>query len=511
MADIKAGFVFDEKQAEYIKRAFETARDILHDYMNVDDEQRSTYAVQVEMAQAVATAFKDKRISCKTLRKHYDRLNGLKYWSAKLTQIGIGGGKGKRTVYGYEIVSNLPEINGKTVRTDNTNAFNKNIPEDIAEQARQLRIPDGVLFVSDAEIFALEYMRPVWLYVLADKQDTSPYKWTANTAASNAFTNIGALSVLNADEMQAYDDRNRIVIKHIITGTKGVKIYTTDEGFKLSFLSAGIDMLYTQLLQKAIEVGSKTVPITLDEYMSTRGLKDRSSADEQLKKELLGLKHSEIGFTGSAWEKGKGKEVFGIVSILQAVYGISSEERSKGRKIEYVAQFSEAVFEDMKAAPKKLLPQAALKIPSKRPNAWKIVNEFSTAYRTNGASNRPQTCRLSVKKLLDMLTYPPYETLADKGQAGQRIIRPFLRDMDLIEELGIFSYQLQHKQIAGGRVELTDDELDRYETDYTLFSSLIVEVKWLNPPDYSNLKEKQMERLEQANKPKRGRPKAKKK
>ena len=500
MADIKAGFVFDEKQAEYIKRAFETARDILHDYMNVDDEQRSTYAVQVEMAQAVATAFKDKRISCKTLRKHYDRLNGLKYWSAKLTQIGIGGGKGKRTVYGYEIVSNLPEINGKTVRTDNTNAFNKNIPEDIAEQARQLRIPDGVLFVSDAEIFALEYMRPVCLYATESIPEDGKDFWSMKSSpVLDVFSGVGSPALKNK-ELQQSDFGGKDMYE--IVSATGVRLYIDKDQYSpLLFRSPNMDKLIKQLNHKAMTEGyrSKTVTLTLAEIMDARGVTDRKELNKSIVSALNGLFSISLTYANSQGDFKKRR-------IIQAIDG--NDGHGRGHSAQYSVTYSDDYWNHMRTTPQVAqLPTEILKIPNNQPNAYYFATAFYEQKRRNAGKPYGIENKLSVKRLLGYAGIRSYDELKDKAQAAQLIIEPFIKALDYLEDKEILTYELQHSArdaTDSNGVTLTDEELDRVYRDYAFFSSLVVKVTWRKEADYTHLLQAKQGRLAQANK-KRGR------
>lgn len=100
-------------------------------------------------------------------------------------------------------------------------------------------------------------------------------------------------------------------------------------------------------------------------------------------------------------------------------------------------------------------------------------------------AGQPNENRLAVSTLLEASPYPLFEDLPNSGHAAQKIIEPFLKCFDKIEEHRIFSYRL----CKSGGEDLTNDEYEKALTDYVFFSSLIVEVNYFkeNEPDYSHL------------------------
>ena len=286
MASNNAGFVFSDKESKYLKRAATIQDEILHNYINVDEAQLKTDAMQAEMLQAVSKAFKDKRVSCKTLRGYYDRLQGLNYWSLSLTNIDINKGEDKRTAYGFEIVSNLPEINGKTVRTDeNPQAF---ATTNITEQAKLLQIPDGVLYIPHTELHALERLQPVCLYESGNIPKDSAGLWSMKSSPlTDVFSGVGS-TALTDKKLQDFGGGS---MYEIVSAT-GVRVYIDKEQYsQLLFTSPNMDKLIKQLNHKAYVNGfkSKTVTLTLDEIQEARGVKDRKELDKSIKAALNGL------------------------------------------------------------------------------------------------------------------------------------------------------------------------------------------------------------------------------
>ena len=503
MADIKAGFVFSDKESRYIKRAATIQDEILHNYINVDEEQLKTDAMQAEMLQAVSVAFKDKRISCKTLRGYYDRLQGLQYWSLSLTNIDIHKGEDKRTAYGFEIISNIPAVNGKRVRTDeNPQAF---ATTDIGEQAKLLQIPDGVLFIPHTELHALERLQPVCLYesgkIAADGADFWSMK---SSPLLDVFSGVGSPALTGKELQDSFGGGN---MYEIVSAT-GARIYIDkDQYSQLLFTSPNMDKLIKQLNHKAFVNGfkSKTVTLTLDEIQEARGVKDRKELDKSVRAALNGLFAIMLTYER---EDSTGKD-FKKRRIIQEIDGVSGH--GKGHSAQYSATYSDAYFNHLRSTPQVAqLPTEILKIPNNKPHAYSFATAFYEQKRRNIGKAQGIENKLAVKTLLNYSSLPSYDKLKDKAQAAQLIINPFLEAFDYLEEQEILTYELQHsaRDAKGGNgVTLTDEELDRVYRDYAFFSSLIVKVTWRKEADYSNLLQAKRNRLEQANRSKRGRPK----
>lgn len=293
-----------------------------------------------------------------------------------------------------------------------------------------------------------------------------------------------------------------------IVSATGARIYIDkDQYSQLLFTSPNMDKLIKQLNHKAFVNGfkSKTVTLTLDEIQEARGVKDRKELDKSVRAALNGLFAIMLTYER---EDSTGKD-FKKRRIIQEIDGVSGH--GKGHSAQYSATYSDAYFNHLRSTPQVAqLPTEILKIPNNKPHAYSFATAFYEQKRRNIGKAQGIENKLAVKTLLNYSSLPSYDKLKDKAQAAQLIINPFLEAFDYLEEQEILTYELQHsaRDAKGGNgVTLTDEELDRVYRDYAFFSSLIVKVTWRKEADYSNLLQAKRNRLEQANRSKRGRPK----
>lgn len=507
MAGKTNGYVLSESESRYLRKAFNLQENVLRKYIHVDEAELKKDTMQVEMLQAVSTAFKDRHISCETIQRLFNRLQRVKYWSLILTHVVSAADESKRTAT-YEIISNQPEINGRTVQTDELAAdfFTLNA----LEQAEILHIPDNTLYIEHTELTALSILQPICLYESGQTVTEDADFWKMKSSPLlDVFSGVGN-HALTGKELQE-DSFGGGNMYEIVSAT-GVRVYIDKEQYsQLLFTSPNMDKLIKQLNHKAYVNGfkSKTVTLTLDEIQEARGARDRRELDKSVRAALNGLFAISLTYER---EDSTGKE-FKKRRIIQEADG--REGHGRGHSAQYSITYTDAYFNHLRSTPQVVqLPTEILKIPNNKPHAYSFATAFYEQKRRNIGKAQGIENKLAVKTLLNYSSLPSYDKLKDKAQAAQLIIDPFLKAFDYLEEQEILTYELQHsaKDARGGNgITLTDEELDRVYRDYAFFSSLIVKVIWRKEPDYSNLLAAKRNRLEQANKPKRGRPKAKKK
>ena len=478
-------------------------------YSAVNDKRLQDKELLKKIAQEeVFTLYEKKGIDIGRIQKICAKAEASKWWSLNLTDVLTLSDEesgNKRMVFVFELLSNDVLIKRKRLRTDKHAAL-FNTP-DAKRQAKMLKIPDGVLYLSMAQYHAMNLLRNicgVYEGIDIEALDQQGFWLIPNNPVANAFYGIGSSALKHKGIKRDYDENSMQVTKFTITGANGVAISITDDGHTdLLFKSNDVDMMYTLLMKKALVSRSKSVSFTLDEFMEARGLKDRKDADKKAKATLSALYKAELSYS---YEKDKKTHGTGRVRILQGI-GDEIEDKRKGRKIAYSVMFNDLLYTEAIVGESagvlsrmrgyELLPMQILKIKNK--HAYRFARLFSSHLRHNVGSNTSNPCVLSVQTLLNNCALPLYEDLKDKGQAGQRIIRPFIEAMESLIEDGIFTeYIFQHKKDGSNNLQLTNNELERLDKDYTLFSSLNVQVAWALQPDYSQLADKKQKRIEQA-------------
>lgn len=269
--------------------------------------------------------------------------------------------------------------------------------------------------------------------------------------------------------------------------------YTKDfEGLKDS-----AHHLLDAITREYTATGGKEAKVVLhiNEYMELRGLRDKKETTKQVRKDLNVLTSIKI-----AWENNeknsKATGSFGFINIAE-----KGEYNAKSNTIEFT--FTQSFFDILKTYNPMPYPDKLFKINSKRhPYSRALGRKIAEA--KNMDFNKPKEDILTVKSLLTQcFGMPSYEEVMKGGRDVKRkIIDPFIRDMDALEEEGICSYHFLHKD----NTPLTDKELDRIS--YNDFITLKVVITWFDyPTDIQKAKiERKAQRIE-ADKKKRGRPK----
>lgn len=256
-------------------------------------------------------------------------------------------------------------------------------------------------------------------------------------------------------------------------------------------LKASTYRLLDAITAKFTETGGKraTVEMPLNEYMELCGLSDVKEARQQVKDDLDALYRLSLSF------QGKGKHSLNFIDMrLCAAKGI----------VNGVIQFSysEPFYQILLQYPIMALPTGYFRINAKRnPNSPALLRKITEHKNMNVAKSNADT--ISVKTLLQCAdSLPLYsEVSGHGGQPTQRIIEPFERDLDVLEDVLTWEYCHSNGE------PLTEAELTAL--DYFTFEGLLIRVHWKEYP--ARPKELAIERQRKAAaaqpvKRKRGRP-----
>jgi hypothetical protein len=227
--------------------------------------------------------------------------------------------------------------------------------------------------------------------------------------------------------------------------------------------------------------------------MTKRGLKDKKEARKQATDDLETLFNAKISFKE---KRKKGQEQdFHDIRIID----------SKGiRKGIINVTFGTAFYNILLGYPVMPYPAQLWTLNSKRnPNSFYLLRKIAEHKNMNVGKRNEDI--IAVKTLLAVApNLPSYEEVmgADR-HLDQRIIQPFERDMDALEDTLTWTYC--HSKTR----PLTEEELS--SMSYDTFISLLIKISWKQYPDQTARLERKAERLEQAEQAKKRKPTRKKK
>lgn len=489
-------FALTVTEARYVVRASWIQTNVLRQYLDISDEERRKPAVQAKIREDIFTAFKNKRVSTTRLVKLAERVRSGLYWSYSIVSIDADA-----DITTYEIASNIEGLRSSFDTVTFASFFDT---EDVRERARLIGVPDEALYLPTIEFHSLQA-----LYRLCrghgdiqPAQGKGDYWQIKSSPILDVLGEIGTTALIERELIEGFKNEYRITAANGVTITIDANAY---EDLEQLLKTPNADKLMIQFNYKAVERGltSKTVELSLDEVMEERGLKDRKEAAKAVRAAVNLLYAVSVNIEDKATGSFKKSRI-----AQEATYTAGT-----GRKAVATITYTDGYFKHLQTTQQFLqYPRKLQLIPNNRANAYIFGRAFANQQRRNiGKPNNIEN-KLSVRTLLRRSNLPTYSKLKDKGQASQLIIRPFLDAMDYLEEdLQLFTYHFQYAKSGGKAVELTDADLDKLYGDYSLFSSLMVEVVWNDTADYEHLLERKRVQHERAearqSKPKRGRPK----
>lgn len=298
-------------------------------------------------------------------------------------------------------------------------------------------------------------------------------------------------------KLRATEGKTAVIDK--ITGTatvtKGnftltIPNYTSLAGLKTSTYQL-LDLITIELTQSGAKTPS--VVISLSAYMERRGLKDRKEAKNQVKADLEVLRQASI--TGEE-KRGKNTQAYSFVNIAD-----SGEVRRNG---DIVFTLGQTFYNMLLGYPVMPYPVQLLALNNKRnPNSYYLLRKIAEHKNMNIGKKNEDI--IAVKTLLAVApNLPSYEEVMATDRAiTRKIIEPFERDMDALEDTLTWTY------CHSNNTSLTDEELS--SLSYDTFISLLIKTDWKQYPDQTTRLERKAERLEQAEQAKKKKKTSKKK
>ena len=249
--------------------------------------------------------------------------------------------------------------------------------------------------------------------------------------------------------------------------TVAMKNFKEIAGFRTS-----THKLLDALMIEFTETGGKDTKITLSlkKLMELRGLKNEKSARQQTEEDLETLYNASISFN----QKSKGRKDFLDMRLVI----------DKGIKNGIVqCTFHPDFYGLMKTYQVMPMNKKALALDDRyNPNAYYFLREFCEHMNMN--YSKPNKNLISVMTLLKSTPeIPTYEELEKTNrQYKQKIIDPFERDLNKLEEIRAITWEYCHTNA----LPLSDEELK--EMDYEIFHKLLIHFELIDYPQRDNSK-----------------------
>lgn len=305
-------------------------------------------------------------------------------------------------------------------------------------------------------------------------------------------TSTNALTKLRATE-----GKNATI--DLVTGTATIKtgnlILQIPNYAQLTGLKTSTYQLLDAITIALTESGAKnsTVVLSVEDYMKRRGLKDRKEARKQLTADLDVLLKTSL-----TWQEKRGKN-----SIPYAGVNITdSWIWADGKKTAVAFTFGQTFYSVLMGYPVMAYPSQLQTLNAKRnPNSYYMLRKIAEHKNMNIGKKNEDI--IAVKTLLECSPYLPSseEVMRADRHLDQRIIKPFERDMDALDDTLTWHYCHSLDQ------PLTNEELA--SLSYETFKGLLIRISWRNYPDQIARLKRKAEAIEQAQKhkaPKKKKP-----
>lgn len=477
------------KESRYIIRIGNIISEVQSSYIATDESGKVETQSNADSKAAILQAFKNKRISRVTALALANRILSGKWYSlliygnqAALDEIRAATGF-KGMVYFIEC-------------SDNKNGVIHPAEYPAFYSLREARLSPAQHRIAERDALGLtteyKYLYSAELYILKDIIALCAEPERVDGEAGGYWKMKSSPMIAALALASPRTKRVDIIGDTVTLQSQNVAIYLTNETSRAVLRDINAAKLLDLVYKEAYQTGYKQMRFSfpLKEIMEAQGRTDEKTARKQYQKAIDLLDGIEL----KAIAGGDSRNV----AVSQRDGGVH------GGRVNFTVTL--AFLEGLKSTKQVALYHPLMqKLPAKG-NAYPFARAFMEQKRRNIGKDYGIENRLSVINLLSISTLPSIDRVPS-GQAGQKIIEPFHKALDAIEEAGIFSYRFCHSN----GIDLTDSELAQIDTDYILFASLYIEVKWFIEPDYTNLLEKKEQRkalaAAKAQQPrKRGRP-----
>lgn len=341
---------------------------------------------------------------------------------------------------------------------------------DLLNSLNESKLKERLIFLFSPYLVFLEENNPNEFKQALDIIEENVKKYSGMTA-SNIFSYILQGTAVNKYSKITPRLEDFTINKFDDTATYekdnfSIKIFNIS---KLSDQKTSTKKLFDALLEKFTNDGRKSeeILLPLKDFMLKRGLKDEKSAREQIKADLEILSRTKITFTQKL-KGGRTRDYFNL-GLVQSSQGIKNGI--------IIAYLDTAFVKLLKTYSPMPITDLSYQLSDKyNPNSYYFLRAISIHKNMNYAKKNANI--ISVRALLaSSPLMPTYKEVYEKGnyRYNERIIEPFERDMDALNEVLTWEY------CHSNGMPLTDDELQNF--NYEIFSKLLVKIHWHNYPE----------------------------
>ena len=520
-------FLFSIEEAKTLYNIRDIIIDVNSKYSDIPKNSFTDEIINKILDEYIAE-IERKRISKRALIRMNEKAKNGATWTA--TAFYKFGAKNKPfTQEFYKISTSNPEqIPDRIISVETCPAYYE--AKNQADRARALGINELYQYVSSIELNVLQSLNLIIIKINENKQaqkDAKPGASLATICSGDKFYNIVSSNITNAINSIGTNAKRPIIRKGRNKQGQQIDIaeYMTNAGLKISFddfnpftnsgfLTVGdpnTDKLLLQAQLIARETKQQAFEISINDFMSFRGISDNKTANESARAACEMLTRARLEIDAST----KNTSIFGGLNFVQECYVIS-QSGAGGNKI-YI-NFTDKVYKHIlelsaKGQQIEQLDRNIVLIPNKQNTAYNIAREFSRNLRINAGGKTSH--RLSVKTLLSycplLPLYPENKEDAKKdnyldypSQAPDRIIKPFIKALTYLteEDTANKQYKVFESYTFTDKNDkpLSAAKLTAAKHDYKIFINLYVNVVFANEPNYTNLIERKIKRAEQAEK-----------
>lgn len=457
----QANNALSQSESRDIMRVFDTMIQIRITELSVNKETLETKAGAKITQLKASEACEICKVDPKRLQRIYSKLSRINYWSYFITDVTIKSDKSVQAK--YQIFKNGESY--KEYTAENINLAKHDYSNNPLKVAEAIGLTD-YLYVSYREYTALQSL----IFSLNREAEEE--------AGKKAFYLLKSSPVLQslAISNHAIDSELSKPEDELSEGYEG-KYYTFQSGNlriiapvkEYNEYGKSLFLPYTRAFLDLVNIigtrdnwENKTIRISLNEYKDLRGLTDRKSAWDQMKRAGNNLYYLSVEYTGnSAYEFEKQR-------LIQKVKGSGGKGRPAALEITLTDDF----YEHAKGVKSALwYPDILYRLDiTHYPNADSLARYFCDNARIN-AGKQTQRRTAKITTLLKHTSYN-YSKLKDKGQAKQLIIDPFFRTLEYLKEQGLlldYSLHFANKNEAEQIISYEDISLRGYEKDYKTF------------------------------------------
>lgn len=516
-------FLLTEKESVLISKAAECINRVLAPYSKILEDILLKVDTMHVIVNDTITSFEDNKINIKKLRSIRQKYMSAYCWSIAPEIIKKEDKNGlivTAATLNYKVTVSTEE-NTKDIILPDNHAFFK--ADTMQARAEALGLDNFCLYVSRYELNTLDTLKIIFsVYdagataetIQAAPEIESAFYSLVNSRVFTAPISVGENARKPKRTKEVNEKGRQISIAEYMTNnnlTISLTDFLPEPENLLSVGDPNTDKLLKQAQLIAMQTGQQEFDITINEFMQFRGLSDRKSAIDKAEKAAEMLDKTRFRIDEETEDFKAGINIHYVQTS-----GLVTRKGREGSVIHI--EFSNKVFAHLMRLSQSgqqiaQYDKNIMQLPDNQRTTYNIAIELYNYLRLN--AGRKTDHIIGIDTLLKYCSVLPLypESAEDAGkeyylrfksEAPERIIKPFVKALDFMTASKqknknyqiLERYTFKHKK--GGA--LKDAELSEALKDYKKFTALNLEYKFINEPDYANLKERKAIQQEKAEK-----------